>query len=206
MSGALGLLLLYRGLATGRMGLVAPVSAVVCATIPVVVGGALEGFPGVARAAGIGLGLVAVLLIARPAEGVGREGIGLGVVAGLAFGCYLASIGAVTPGHVWVPLIVARGAGVVTIGLAIALARRPWRVPPRSLPLAGLTGLSDVLGNAAFYTAVQSGRLDVAGVLGALYPISTVVLARIVLGERIGRSHLAAIGLAFAAIVLIVAG
>ena len=118
----------------------------------------------------------------------------------------LTLIGAVSAGHVWVPLIAARAAGAATIAIATLATRRPWHVAGRVLPLAGATGLSDVLGNAAFYGAVQVGRLDVAGVLASLYPISTVVLARVVLGERIGRSHLAAIGLAFAAIVLIVGG
>lgn len=204
--GAAALTSLYRGLATGRMGVVAPVSGVLAAAIPVVVGGILEGFPGMTRAAGLALGIVAVLVVSRTAGGGGRAGLGLGVAAGLGFGCYAVAVGQLETTTVWLPLAIARTVGVALVLLVVVAGRQPVRVPAAAAPLVVLTGLADVAGNLAFFLATQAGRLDVAGVLSALYPVTTVILATLVLRERVDRGHLLGIALALGAIALIAGG
>ena len=204
--GAAALTSLYRGLATGRMGVVAPVSGVLAAGIPVVVGGLLEGFPGATRAAGLALGIVAVLVVSRTAGGGGRAGLGLGVAAGLGFGFYAVAIGQLETSTVWLPLAIARSVGVALVLLVVVAGRQPVRVPAAAAPLIVITGLADVAGNLAFFLATQAGRLDVAGVLSALYPVTTVILATLVLRERVDRAHLLGIALALGAIALIAGG
>jgi drug/metabolite transporter (DMT)-like permease len=205
--GAVGITALYLGLATGRMGIVAPVTGVLAAAVPVLVGTVLQGPPGPVRAAGIVLATVAVLLVSRSsAPGGGRDGLPLALVAGVGFGLFIVFISRVTPGHVFVPLSAARVADIALIAGVIVTTRRPWRVPRAALPLVLLTGILDMGGNVFFILAAQSGRLDVAAVLSSLYPVTTMVLAVVVLRERLVRGHRLGILLALVAIVLIAAG
>lgn len=207
VAGIVGLLLLYGALASGRMGLVAPVSGVLAAALPVVAGTLLEGSAGIARTAGIALGILAVVVVARPsADGSGRDGALRGIAAGCGFGCYAIVVGAISPGHVWFPLAIARVVAFAVVVGAIAVRREPWRVARGAFPLVLVTGIADGLGNAAFFLAAQAGRLDVAAVLSALYPVTTVVLAALVLRERVDRTHAGGIALALGSIVLIAAG
>lgn len=207
MSGALGITALYMGLASGRMGIVAPITAVLAAAVPVVVGAIVQGPPGPVRAVGIGLAALAVLLVSRSsAPGGGREGIGFALAAGLGLGLFAVFISRVTPGHVFVPLSVARVADIALLVAIIGATRRPWRVPRPALPLVLLAGLLDMGGNVFFILAAQAGRLDVAAVLSSLYPVTTIVLAVVVLHERLVRGHRLGVALALAAIVLIASG
>jgi len=207
MSGAIGITALYRGLATGQMGVIAPVTAVVAATIPVLVGGLTEGPPGPARAAGIVLAMVSVVLVSRSSTpGGGRAGLGLAVLAGAGLGMFAVFISRVSDGFVFGPLAIARLADVTLLVAIVALSRQPWRVPRATLPLVLVAGALDTCGNAFFVLAAQSGRLDVAAVLSSLYPVTTILLATFVLGERLVRGHAFGVGLALVAIVLIAGG
>lgn len=202
-----GMTLLYHALSTGQMGIVAPVSGVLSAAIPVVVGGLLEGFPGWVRAAGIALGILAVLVVSRSSDGTPtRRGVILGIVAGIGFGCYAVSIAQVSDGHVWFPLAVARGTALAVLVAVVLLARREWRVGRGTILIPVIAGIADALGNAAFLLGAQAGRLDVVALLSSLYPVTTVLLAAIVLRERVDRSHAGGIVLAFGAIALIAGG
>jgi drug/metabolite transporter (DMT)-like permease len=187
-SGASGLYALYTALASGRMAIAAPVSGVVAAVVPVMVGAAVEGPPGALRLVGFGLALIGVwLLAARAGEvrGVGARELVLPLVAGVSFGLFLVFIDrAAGTGVLW-PLTVARvtSMGVLTaIGGLTGTLRLPGRT---AIGLTGLAGVLDTGGNALFALAAQAGRLDVAGVLSSLYPASTVVLACLLLGERL---------------------
>lgn len=208
--GALGLAGLYRALADGRMGIVAPITGILTAAIPVAVGIASAGLPGPVRLSGFGVALLAIILVSLSDDGTtGRGGLLLAIGAGLGFGLYSACVGQVEVG-VFGPLMVSRATASVLV-LVIVVARRTpvravARAEPRLLLLVALVGVLDLAGNAMFLVAAQASGLALAAVLGSLYPVSTVILAAIVLREPIGRVHAIGIVTAALAAVLIVGG
>ena len=207
VAGGIGITALYKGLAVGRMGIVAPVTGVMAALIPVAAGILLEGAPPPLVVAGIGLALVAVVLVSRVNDqGGGPSGIGLALLAGLGIGALGVCISQISDGHVFGPLVVIRATQAVLIGAAIVATRSAWRPERRLLPAIIGVGILDMAGNGAFILAVQTGALAVAAVLSSLYPVTTVILATVFLSERVTRSHAAGIALAVAAIVCIAAG
>lgn len=210
LAGSVGLLLLYLSLARGAMGVAAPLTAVAAGGIPLLVGMLTEGLPGPPQLAGFMLALVAIWVIAGGDGGRLRLGdLGLPLMAGVGFGAFLAMMGRLPDGigFTW-PLVVGRLASVGLMGSVVLLRRGaggqgrkreagyPWG-------LVALAGLGDTAGNAFFVLASQLGRLDVAAVLSALYPAATVLLARVVLGERLTRRQGVGVGLALGAVVLI---
>jgi drug/metabolite transporter (DMT)-like permease len=207
IAGGVGITSLYRGLAVGRMGIVAPVTGVLAAIIPVVAGIALEGWPDRLVTVGIVVAIAAVVLVSRVAdEGGGRAGLGLALLAGSTIGLFSVCIAQVSDGHVFGPLSIVRTAEAILIVGIIVVSRSDWRPPRRLvLPLAGI-GVLDMAGNGAYILAVQSGALAVASVVSSLYPVTTVILATVFLRERVTRSHAVGIGLAVLAIVLIGVG
>jgi drug/metabolite transporter (DMT)-like permease len=202
--GGVGITALYRGLAIGRMGIVAPVTGVLAAVIPVVAGIILEGLPAITVLAGIGLAVVSVVLDSRVAdEAGGRAGLVEALVAGVAIGCFGIAISGISQGQVFSSLTLIR---LVQAGLVIAIvlaSRAAWRLPSDAVPAVVIIGVLDMAGNSFYLLAVQTGALAVASVLSALYPVATVVLAAVVLHERITRDHTVGIALAAAAIALI---
>ena len=202
--GAVGLQALYRALAQGRMGMAAPVSAVITAAVPVIAGALLEGLPGGMQLLGFGLALIGVWFISRADDTpLAPADLGLPILAGLGFGFFLVLINRASDVAVLWPLIAARFASLSTILAVAALSRRAWRPAVNQLPLIALTGALDAGGNTFFALAAQMGRLDVAAVLSSLYPASTVWLAWIILKERITRMQSVGIIAALTAIVLI---
>lgn len=207
LTGGVGIVALYRGLAVGRMGVVAPVTGVLAAAIPVVFGVVLEGLPTPLVAVGIGLAIVAVVLVSRVDDGrAGPSGLGLALLAGVAIGAFGVTISQISEGHAFGPLAMIRVAEAVLIGVVIVVGRQAWRADRRLLPTMAGVGVLDMAGNSGFILAVQSGSLAVAAVLSSLYPVTTVILATLVLHERVTRSHAIGIALASGAIVLIAAG
>ncbi len=203
--GSIGLVALYRGLARGPMGVVAPVAALVSAAVPVLWAACAQGLPSQPQQLGFGLALAAVWFVSRPqAETPFRlQQLGLPLVAGLGFGLFLIAIGQVSASAVLWPLVAARAASLSLLLLFTRLVR-PRRLPARQhLPIVALVGLFDTGGNAFFALAAQAGRLDVAAVLGSLYPAATVLLARTVLQESISRRQWLGIALALVAVALI---
>ena len=205
-AGALGLAALYRGLAVGRMAVVAPVSAVLSAAIPVVVGAVGEGLPPAAKLAGFALALLGIWLVAGASgarQGEGGGGLLLALAAGAGFGAFLVFMRHAGEGGTFWPVAAARTTSLA-LSLATALGlRRPW-VPPRAaLPAALASGALDSAANAFFVLASQAGRLDVAAVLSSLYPASTLVLAALILRERVSRPQGVGIAAVLVAIVLI---
>jgi drug/metabolite transporter (DMT)-like permease len=205
--GVIGILSLYQGLAVGRMGVVAPVTGVIAASLPVVVGIVRDGPPGVAVLVGIALAFVAVILVSRvPGHDDRRSGVEFGILAGVGIGIFNVLIGGLPDGEVFGPLVVVKVASAVVIGAIVVLGRRPWRVPRAAVPIALLVGVLDMGGNALYVLASQAGRLDVAATLSSLYPVTTVLLAILILGERMTRSHAAGVVAAGVAIALITSG
>jgi drug/metabolite transporter (DMT)-like permease len=207
MAGAIGLLALYRGLASGRMGLVAPVSAVGAAALPVIFAAFLEGLPGVLTLIGFVAALGGIWLLSRPdsptALALRLNDLGLPVAAGLGFGLFFVLIAQGNEHATFWPLIAARLASVSLMTL-MARVNRSSVLPERSqLGLVALSGVLDAGGNAFFSLAVQAGRLDVAAVLSSLYPASTVLLAWLILKERLTRWQWVGVLVALTAIVLI---
>jgi drug/metabolite transporter (DMT)-like permease len=193
-SGALGLFALYSALASRRMGVAAPVSGVVGAVLPVLAGAAVHGFPGALRLAGFALALAGVWLLTAGGAADGRAGpreLALPMLAGVSFGLLLVLIHRAGGSAVLWPLAAARATSMGVLG-TLGGVTGTLRLPGRSaIGLMGLTGLLDTGGNAFFVLAARAGRLDVAAVLASLYPASTVILACLLLGERLTRRQTA---------------
>ncbi|HRW36275.1 MAG: EamA family transporter [Acidimicrobiales bacterium] len=222
--GPISLALLYRGLASGRMSVVAPITAVVAAIVPLAWGLAVGERPSAVALGGVVVALVAVVLIAgapahedHPVDAAVlpvREVVGPAVLAGLGFGVIFILLGE-TSGHagLW-PLVVARPTAIVLTAAALALValRRgrplgPSIVPARAAwPALSVAGTFDITANATYLAAANRGLLSIVAVLSSLYPAATVVLARLVLGERLHRVQLAGLALAAAGIAAIAAG
>ena len=204
--GAFGITMLYRGLAIGRMGIVAPVTGVLAAVIPVVAGFVTEGVPPPIVLVGIVLAVVAVVLVSRVADETGgRDGLVEALVGGVAIGLFGVAIAQLTEGDVFADLATIRIVQGVLVAIAVIATRSAWR-PGRLLPPLILIGALDTAGNGFYLAAVQTGQLAIASVLSAMYPVVTVILAAVVLREPVTRDHTLGIGLAGAAIALIGVG
>ncbi|NIV32856.1 MAG: EamA family transporter [Anaerolineae bacterium] len=207
VGGAVGLSALYRGLATGPMGVVAPVAAVVSVILPLIFGLFLEGMPGLPQLLGFGLALCAVWFITRAGDGssIQARGLVLPVVAGLGFGVFFILIDHVSAAAVLWPLAAARVASVSALLVLILLTRQPARPAAVQMPLILMSGLFDTGGNAFYALAARTGRLDIAAVLSSLYPAVTVILAWLILKERLSRLQGVGLALAMIAVLLIAA-
>jgi drug/metabolite transporter (DMT)-like permease len=205
--GTFGLLLLYRALASGIMTIAAPVSALLAAVVPVLVGALTQGFPGVWTMFGFVLAFSSIWIISQNGDGrdvrLNLQALKLPFLSGLFFGVYFVLIHQATRQALFWPLVGARLAGTMIMGVYALLLRGPLLPVPAIRPLVILGGILDVSGNLFYVLAAQTGRLDVAAVLGSLYPASTVLLAALVLKEKISRLQFGGIILAFTAITLL---
>lgn len=209
-SGA-GTIALYRGLATAQMSIVAPLSAVLAAALPALAGLLLGERLSIVAWVGIGVALPAVLLVSlHPGTGHGsrRAGIGYGLCAGVGFAVlFIALARAGTHAGAW-PLIPGQVVAVViVIGVGMGSALRPgpadWATSWRHGVVAGvLAGLA----NLVYLAATGQGQLAIVAVLTALYPVITVLLARIFERERWGRLQAAGLVIAALAVALISIG
>jgi len=208
LAGAVGLVLFYRALAVGVMSVVAPVTALTAAAVPVVGGLALGERLAPWAAVGIVLALVAVVLVAAegglPTLRAARSaGLLPALAAGLGFGVFFSLLDRTRPESTLWPLVAARSVSVVLVVLLAVAVRASLRVPARTSVLVVLAGVLDMAANALFLAATQQGQLAITGVLASLYPVSTVLLAQIVLRERLVRVQLAGLAAAAVAVVLI---
>jgi drug/metabolite transporter (DMT)-like permease len=203
--GAVGLLSLYRGLAGGRMSVVAPIAAIVTGLAPVVAGLWLEGMPSLLQLVGFGAALAAVWLISRsgPNVGIQLQDVRFSVVAGLGFGLFLVLIGRVSSGAILWPLVAARVASIGMLSLVSVPSGYLGRPETRLLGIIVLVGLLDAAGNAFYALAAREGRLDIAAVLSSLYPASTVMLSRLILDERLSRRQWVGVAAALGAVLLL---
>ncbi len=202
--GGIALALFYRSLASGNMGLVAPVAAVIGAAIPTAVTALAQGIPGYWHLLGFVLAGVGVWLISRSEGSAGRpEGIGMAVLAGIGFaGFYLCIHQAGDASALWVSAC-SRSASLLVTGTIVLFGRYLRTVPAPVLAIAVVAGILDSTGSAVFVRASQIGRLDDAVVLSSLYPAVTVVLARIFLREHFSRARTIGMLAALAAVPMI---
>jgi drug/metabolite transporter (DMT)-like permease len=205
---------LYRGFAGGRMAVVAPVSAVGAALVPVLVGAASGERPAPMVWVGVLTALPAIWLVSRtpgsaPA-GRGSHGFAAGlldgVLAGLGFGLLFAALGQVPDSAGWWPLALCQALSVVTVVVVATVLRAAWVPRGRTVLLAALAGPLGAVATGAFLLASQQGFLAVAGVLASLYPASTVLLAAVVLHEKVHRAQGVGLGLCALAVVLVAGG
>lgn len=205
MAGCIGLIALYTALGSGQMGIVAPLSAVMAAVVPIVAGALLEGSPRPAQLAGFAIALPAIWLLTQSGhEKRPLRDLHLALLAGLGFGCYFVLIDqAASGGGLW-NLGISRAFPAVVLLAFMLVTRHPLLPPLSVLPLNLLNGSLDAGGSVFFVLAAHFGRLDVASVLASLYPVTTIALAWLVLGERLRRPHAMGAGAAFVAIILIV--
>lgn len=211
-AGGAGLILFYAGLAAGPMQVVAPVSALMSTVLPVSVAIAAGERPGPLVYLGGAVCLVATVLVSsegigrgRPASRPGRRGFLLGIAAGLAFGLFFLFLRyAGASGVLW-PSAVARITGALVVTGAVAwLGGLAWRTAsPWLLAAAVASGVLDAAANVCYVAATREGLFGIAVVLTSLYPGITVLLARVVLRERIRRPQLAGLLLAVVGLALV---
>jgi drug/metabolite transporter (DMT)-like permease len=182
--GVAGLTAFYRGLATGAMGVVAPISSA-AAVVPLVVGLALGERPYPIQGAGIALAIVGVVLAAREESGASAAGAGLAIVAALGFGGFFVGIDRASEADVLWALAVSRAFSFTFLACATAVARPGLPRAARDLRDLAAIGVLDTSANLLFALGTTHGLVSIVAVLGSLYPIVTVVLARFVLHERL---------------------
>lgn len=207
--GTLGLILLYHAMAIGVMSIAAPVSALLAAALPVVVGIFREGLPAWTTFIGFGFALFAVWMISQGEGGVTDifshlADLKLPLIAGIGFGSYFVFMHEATStgSTIW-PMVASRSGGMILITIYMLVVRAEWKVQDRSAwPIIVLNGILDISGNVFFILAGQMGRLDVAAVLSSLFPGTTVMLAWIFLKERLSPTQWIGIASALTAIVL----
>ena len=208
--GLIGVILLYRGLAGGTMSVVAPITAVGAGVVPFV-WGLLTG----ERPTGIALGGVAAALAAvalvSAADAVEdqtatRSDVLLALGAGVAFGMVFILLGETGEESGMWPVLAARVASVTLVTTGVLLTRQSLRPADGTLPMIGAAGALDAGANALYLLASREGLLSLVSVLSSLYPAATIVLARLVLRERMNTKQLAGIALALTGVALIAAG
>jgi uncharacterized membrane protein len=207
--GGAGLTALYRGLAIGRMNVVAPVTAVGAAVLPVVWGLASGERPAVPALVGVALAILAIVFVSRipgdeAAAAGGTTALLLAVLAGVGFGIVFIILAETGEGTGLWPLLVMRVTSVTLLGLgALTTGRSLAPGSASGVRLIAVTGVLDVTANALFVFASQQGLISLVAVLSSLYPAVTVLLARVVLTERLGRMQTFGMAMAAAGILLI---
>ncbi|MFI6479500.1 EamA family transporter [Nonomuraea sp. NPDC050663] len=206
VAGAAGLVLFYRALATGVMSVVAPTTAVTSTVLPVVFGLATGERPEVLALAGIVLAVVAVVMVGRsPSRGQRSSAASVlsALAAGAGFGGFFILLAQAPEGSGLWPLV---GARITSIAAAVLLAlatRASLRPGKGALGIIAAAGALDMAANVLYLLAEQQGMLSLVAVLVSLYPASTLVLARFVLGERLQGVQVAGVACALGAVVMI---
>lgn len=209
-AGAAGLAALYRGMAIGAMGIVAPISAVSPA-VPLAVDLLRGDAPGAIQWAGIATALAGVVLLARePGGAVRRTGLAAGVtlalVAALGFGLFVVGLDAASDGGATWAVVVARASSTSLALCALLVVAAPLRPQTSLLPAIAAVGLFDTAANVLVAFATTYGSAGIVAVLSALYPLTTIVLARIFLDERLDRHRRVGGVLALAGAALVAVG
>lgn len=201
LAGSFGLLMYFRGLARGPMGVVAPLSALASAGLPLTVGILAGERLGPAALSGVALALLAIALATagtshdRAAASALQQGIG----SGIGFGLFFVAMDATSEDSGLWPLLAAKIASVTVFG-SLVMAYRSQRNGLHSYyPLVALSGAMDMVSNILFLLATRAGALSISAVLVSLYTVVVVVLARLVLGERLTPLQAASVALALTA-------
>jgi drug/metabolite transporter (DMT)-like permease len=219
-SGVTGAMALYLGFRHAAFSVASSVSAVATAAFSVLAGLALGEQPGTLSLAGIALALPAIVAVSTPARrqatnvvppgrhGTGRHavGVGLGLAAGAGFGLFFIGLNEAGSGTDLWPIVVSQVAAMVTV-LCVATVTRDLRLPPAGARrLSVLTGAIGATGTAMFFLSTHHGLLAVTAVITSLYPAETILLARLLSGERLTAVRIIGLCLAGASVGLIAAG
>lgn len=210
-AGAAGLAALYRGMAIGAMGIVAPISALSPA-VPLAVDLVRGDAPAAVQWAGIATALTGVVLLAREPGGTTTRGTGLAagvslaLVAALGFGLFVVGLDAASDGGATWAVVVARTSSTLVALCAVLLVSVPLRPPGGLLPAIAAVGVFDTTANALVAVATTYGSAGIVAVLSALYPLTTILLARVVLSERLDRPRRVGGALALAGAALVAIG
>lgn len=209
VAGAIGLGALYRGLAVGAMGIVAPISAA-SPVVPLAVDASRGIVPGALQWLGVALVLAGIAVVSREPAGRQRRlahGVGLALVAALGFGLFVVGLDAGADESAPWAVAAARTAGLALAVSAAALVTRQSVRPPRALlPALAAVGLFDTSANVLVALATTRGDAGIVAVLSAVYPVVTVVLARVVLREQLSPGRRAGGVVALAGAGLVAAG
>jgi drug/metabolite transporter (DMT)-like permease len=215
LAGAIGLASLYKGLAVGRMSIVAPTAAL-SGAVPVIVGFAQGERPAMLQLIGMAVAGAGVLLAVRTPESSGgparaeagtARGIGYALAAASFLGLFVTSLDAAGEASpLWASLMVRVVSVPLFIGAALLTARHTRRPTGREAGILAGVGVLDNGANVMFAFAAREGLLTLVSVLGSLYPVATVLLARWFLHERMARWQLAGVATAFTGVALIAAG
>lgn len=213
LAGTVGLVCFFRGMAIGSMAVVAPVFASGAAAIPVVVGLATGDTIGAVVAAGLVLVFAGIVLASLEGEQeaartrAGRAALAFALAGACGAAAFVLASDAASEGSVLWTLLVARAAAVPLLALGVAVTRPRPALPVRG-DLAGVAavGLVDLLATGLFGLATTEGALAVVAVLGAMYPVITAGLARVVLKERVRHVQLAGVAFALLGVALVAAG
>jgi drug/metabolite transporter (DMT)-like permease len=218
VAGFVGLSLFFQGLAGGAMAVIAPIAAVGSAVVPFVWAVTISGErPGAAATAGVVAAVIGVAIVARPASGGGPRprpvDLARATASGGAFGLIFVLLGDAGDDSGLIPVLASRAVSfpLAVISLGVYTARTGWR--PRAGSVSGRPGATaallvaqgvfDSTANSVFIAAAHSGLLSEVSVVSALYPAPTVVLAAVVLHERVSRVQRAGLGLVLAGVALI---
>ena len=209
-AGGVGIVVFYRALGDGPMSLVTPITALLTGALPIIAGVAFGERPSVVAWAGVGLALSAIVLVTRSPGTVSRGGavpirhtIARAVLAGVLFG--LAFVAFSRPGDaagLW-PLFGARVGSLPILAVLVVVTRTGVSVPPDARRLTAASGLLDMLANVLVIEAFSRGLLALVSVVTSLYPATTLLLARVVLDERLRRDQVVGLAVGAAAVVLI---
>jgi len=209
VAGVIGLGALYRGLAVGAMGIVAPISAA-SPLVPLAADAARGIVPETLQVVGVALVLAGIVTLSRePGSGSQRiaAGAGLAVVAALGFGLFVVGLDAGADESAPWAVVAARAASVaLAVAAAVFVTRTSLRPPRDLLPTLVAIGIFDTGANVLVAFATTKGAAGIVAVLSALYPVVTVLLARVVLGERLSPSRRLGGGVALAGAALVAAG
>lgn len=215
VSGGIGIAFLYRGLSRGRMGVVAPISGIGAALLPVAVGLATGDRPSMLAWVGIVAAFPAIYLIPQAidehepvldAPAPARSGVTDGVIAGLGFGTLFSLVAQIRDDAGFLPLSVLQLAAAATVVVIAIVLRQPWLPRGRAVLPVLAFGPLGTAGLVFFLLATGQGLLTIVSVIAALYPASTVAMATVVLHEKISRLQSVGLGLAAAAVVLVAVG
>ena len=211
VGGIIGLTAFYKALSIGAMGVVAPLSST-AAVIPLVVGVATGDRPSALQGIGVALAVSGVILASREASEEAKgsrtvsKGAGFALLSAVGFGCFFLAIDRASDDDVLWAVCVNRSVSVLLLGLALILIRPQLGLRAADMRMLAIVGVLDIAANAAFAVASTKGLVSVVSVLASLYPITTVVLARVVLKERLRAVQRAGAFTALAGVALISAG
>jgi uncharacterized membrane protein len=204
--GVLGLIALYEGLSQGRMGIVAPLSAIVTALIPISFAFFKEGLPRIPQILGLALALSSVWLLSfskRKEKKYHFAEFTLPLLSGIGFGLFFVLIDTAIQESILWPLVGTRCVSLLMMSI-LFLSSSNARVPQKNhLPFIALAGICDVLGNMFFALATSMGRLDISAMLSSLFPAATITLAWFFLKEKLNRNQWCGVVVALMALFLI---